>query len=384
MISKARLLLVVLPSLACALAARAADIQVPAEQPTIQQGIDVAIAGDRVLVAPGTYVEHIDFRGKDIQVIGTAGAAVTTIHGSRRGSVATFSSGETRAAVLAGFTIAHGQADYGGGIHIENASPTIQDNDIRSNHSYNGGGIYIAGNSDPRIHHNRIGANEGGAWAGGINVRSAATIEDNIVEGNTDGGIAVFDAGPVFLGRNVIRDNDGEGILLADGEIYIFDNLIVGNLFAGITDVGLLGSIALVNNTIADNSGSADLHIGWPTGSSTLTIVNNIVRTTLATESVNCWDGAHHAQIRDNLVYASNGGGILGTCEVAHGLIQESPRFVGGSGSHAYWLSPDSPAVDAGDDRAVRRIRHDAAGGPRIVGPAVDLGAYEFRALAPF
>jgi hypothetical protein len=41
--------------------ARAADINVPADQPTLQAGIDAAAPGDRVLVAPGTYFERIDF-----------------------------------------------------------------------------------------------------------------------------------------------------------------------------------------------------------------------------------------------------------------------------------------------------------------------------------
>ncbi|HEX4509072.1 MAG TPA: hypothetical protein VH328_03305, partial [Burkholderiaceae bacterium] len=49
------------------------DIHVPADQPTIQQGIDASEGGDRVLVAPGQYDELIDFHGKNIQLIGTGG-----------------------------------------------------------------------------------------------------------------------------------------------------------------------------------------------------------------------------------------------------------------------------------------------------------------------
>ena len=56
--------------LACftSLSGMPATIHVPAQYSTIQQGIDAATLGDTVLVAPGTYVENIDFIGKGITV----------------------------------------------------------------------------------------------------------------------------------------------------------------------------------------------------------------------------------------------------------------------------------------------------------------------------
>src|SRR5262245_49247689 len=74
----------------------AGTIHVPADQPTIQSGIDAAVDGDTVLVAPGLYVERIWFMGKAITVKSSGGPAVTVIDGSGPGpsSVVTFAAGE--------------------------------------------------------------------------------------------------------------------------------------------------------------------------------------------------------------------------------------------------------------------------------------------------
>jgi hypothetical protein len=112
-------------------------IRVPLDTPTIQGAIDVAAAGDIVLVAPGTYVENINFHGKAITVESEQGAQATIIDGNLAGPVATFTSGEGRASILRGFTLqrgdASGQVLEGGGVRIDGSSPIIQANIITNN-----------------------------------------------------------------------------------------------------------------------------------------------------------------------------------------------------------------------------------------------------------
>src|SRR5215204_3665661 len=106
--------------------AEAATIRVPADAATIQHAIDAAAAGDTILVSPGTYIENITFRGKPITVASEQGAGVTIIDGNRAGSVVTFASGESRNAVLTGFTVRNGANSFsGGGVLIQNSAPSI-------------------------------------------------------------------------------------------------------------------------------------------------------------------------------------------------------------------------------------------------------------------
>ena len=51
--------------------AQAAIINVPGDQPDIQTAINVAVNGDEIIVASGTYLETINFLGKAITVRST-------------------------------------------------------------------------------------------------------------------------------------------------------------------------------------------------------------------------------------------------------------------------------------------------------------------------
>ena len=52
------------------------------DAPTVQAGIDSSAVGDTVLVGPGTYLENINFNGKDIVLKGEMGPDLTILDGS--------------------------------------------------------------------------------------------------------------------------------------------------------------------------------------------------------------------------------------------------------------------------------------------------------------
>src|SRR5260370_15167682 len=92
-----------------AIPATAANVlNVPGTYATIQAAINASSNGDTVVVAPGTYFENIDFKGKLITVQSAQGPSVSTIDGSNLAPVGNFSTAETAAAALERFTCQHG------------------------------------------------------------------------------------------------------------------------------------------------------------------------------------------------------------------------------------------------------------------------------------
>src|SRR3954453_19533454 len=83
-----------------------AVIHVPADQPTIQKGIDAATPGDTVQVAAGTWHENL-VGTKAIPVVSSAGAATTIVDGGGLGPVIEFNGSSADGAILDGFTLTH-------------------------------------------------------------------------------------------------------------------------------------------------------------------------------------------------------------------------------------------------------------------------------------
>lgn len=377
----------------------ATTLNVPGSFATIQAAIDASAPGDTVLVAPGTYREHIDFKGKAITVASSGGPGPTVIDGGGAGLVVNFSSGETRSSVLQGFTIQNGSETppgIGAGIRVFQASPTIRGNVITGNQACGGGGGISAETAAPLIQDNVIASNDGselctGSGGGAILLSgnaldgSTAQILGNTITGNQadeGGALNLFGAGTVLIEDNVISGNtshsDGGGIWV-DGptNAIMVQNLVVNNQ-SGEFGGGLWGGGALVANTFAGNTALEGSAV-WA-GSPPATFSDNILVGAGLRSVVYCDSTAGVVQppFDHNDAFATDGGTAFGAnCGAgagSDGNISADPRLVG---SGDYQLQPGSPAIDAGNDSAPDLPATDLAGNPRIIGAAVDMGAYE-------
>ena len=142
---------------------------VPSEYSTIQSAIDAAVEGDSVLVSAGTYYENITWAATNgIKLIGS-GEDDCFIDGNQQETVIALDSGGNidSTTVITRFTIQNGNGEYGGGIRIGEANPSISHIIIQNNSANDGGGIYIFGGSLPILTNIEIRENHAYSMGGG-------------------------------------------------------------------------------------------------------------------------------------------------------------------------------------------------------------------------
>ncbi|MCH2136532.1 MAG: right-handed parallel beta-helix repeat-containing protein [Phycisphaerales bacterium] len=215
--------------------ALAADIRVPDDAPGVQEAIDLASDGDRVIVAGGTWQGPFDLKGKSL-LLKALSPGRTILHGAPFGGpVVLCVSGEGPGTVLEDLIIRGGRGQpvegfpdltVGGGLLCQGASPTLRRCVFDRNHaSLSGGGAMCADGADARFESCTFSHNEsekGGAlsavgsdpalinctfeanratWSGGavlVADGSEVTVEGGRftrnVAGFTGGGVYEYDA----------------------------------------------------------------------------------------------------------------------------------------------------------------------------------------------
>ncbi len=308
-------------------------VHVPDDYATIQDAINGSESGDTVIVSPGTYLENINFKGKDIYLTSnyyfdrdTSFISTTIIDGSDHtdpdtGSVVQFRNEETRNAVLQGFTITGGTGtrNYntsenlyfrtGGGILIDHASPTIRHNIITGNSSTDetgssgaGGGGIRAGQSQADISYNIITYNKGG-YAGGV--------------------MLAFSEGLLFK-NNLVAYNEAGTTANGGGGVYIdWEN------------------VPIINSTIVHNTSGGDGGGMIITGAKKSIIVNSIIYNNTANPNSTSQQIFLRFDGTSDISYSNIQGGAAGI-----GNLDIEPLF---SDTLHFALTEESQCIDAGN-----------------------------------
>jgi hypothetical protein len=314
----------------------ATTIHVPADQPTIQAGIDAAVDGDTVLVADGTYTgsgnRDISFGGKAILVTTENGPELTLINCEGSSSDQHigfyFSSGEDTLSVLEGFTVINGYRsgyhDGGGAAYFYLSSPAIK-NCIFSNNfaGRGGGGAFQFFNSSPVVSYCIFSGN--------------STDEEGI-----GGAVRSQWGAPVFRYCTFVNNTTYWG----------------GGAIAHDTSAPILINCTIAHNTSVNAPGGAIAGVYQYSHPS----LTNCILWDNHPDEIHVDD---HGDI--DVAFSDVEGGWEG-----EGNINADPLFMGGD-PFDYHLTENSPCIDAGDP----------ASPPDADGTRTDMGAYYFDQSAP-
>jgi hypothetical protein len=338
---------------------------------TIQFAINTAQSGDSIIVASGTYLENINFSGKNVKVcsnfIYSGDSTVissTKIDGGANGfPVVKFVTGEGPTAQLNGFTIQNGLVALsltaaGIQVHGFGTSPTLKNLIIKNNTLINQGE---------------------GAGMTVFNTEAVTTIQNikflNNVSSNGVGGLKVH-AGNISMTNVEFRNNSGYVSAFArsigagsfDNYFYPLRNILIANNSGSLCVSG--SGLVFMNTTIANNSGGIVL-----AGNSALlncivasghTITNQGI---LAIENSLIKDGASSVinPIAAMLTYQDNLSGSIFFNSSNYKLQSYSPAIAYGQDQFQYFTQTYKSALFDIENQA-----RDTVGTA-----AVDLGCYE-------
>ena len=397
--------------------ASAGTINVAAGE-SIQAAIDVAGAGDEIIVAAGTYFETIDFLGKAIALRSSDGPLATIIDGSGLGgSVVQCVNGEGPGTILQGFTITGGDADTGGGMRNVNSSPTVRECIFTGNTAVDrGGGMYNRAGA-PTITGTVFSDNSSGEMGGGMfNIDGATpTIDDCLFTRNiSNKGAGMRN----YLNSHATVMNSVFSYNIAGEEGGGMDNRKNSNV--------LVLSCRFIGNTAGSGGGGMHNYVGRAVATGNPTIINGLFDGNSAPSGsamrnndpspriiggtfVNNQGGAairsrngSIPELINSIVYGNPGGSLswanvhsmpvasYSNIEGGHPGVMNSdvdPLFAdfdGPDGNPAtlddndYHLGPASPVINAGTNAVPELPPADLDGNPRIAAGTADMGAYEY------
>ncbi len=184
-------------------------ISVPGDYATIGEALGMAVSGDTVQVAAGTYPEG-ELAVPDGVTLQGSGWLSTTIDGGGVGVVLRPGDGT----IVQGFTVRGSGLDYfHGAVWIDHGTVTLQDN--------------------------RLTGNSAGVWAwcfdsGTCNID--VTLERNIIDLNSSNGVNSNKYAVFTLQHNVVAQNGGAGVILNHANSLAENNILAANSSSGLAN----------------------------------------------------------------------------------------------------------------------------------------------------
>ena len=364
------------------------DVYVPSDYLTIQKAIDHSWPTGTVWVADGTYTgdgnRDVDFKGKSITVRSQNGPQECVIDCNASEEdlhrAFDFKSGEDHNAVLDGFTIINGYQETGGAISCGlRSSPTIRNCRITKNSAESAGaGIYSRAAS-PVIQNCNISYNNGSAIYSVQDIdvgTSSPKIQNCIITHNTDGGIYCSSGTPKITNCLIAQNSTnsfGAGVRCLDADLVIKNSSISANsaydaagIFADRSNVKIYGCTFRANKARVE-TGAVVCASG-----AKISVNNSIIYDNIPLQ-ITLWSTASSVSVS----YSDVQGGWPGP-----GNINTNPLFALGTDDR---LLPESPCIDAANPDYIPSPddETDLDGNPRVIGEAIDMGAYEFNPLHP-
>ncbi len=322
------------------LPAGSATIHVPADQPTIQAGIDAAVAGDSVFLACGDYYETSIVMKQGVHLL-SEGALCANIMGESAGRIMSLADADG-STIIESITFWNGSTEEdgsGAALLLADASPRLENCVFIQNHAdYSGGAVYCR-NSTASFENCWFLTNSGGNGGGGA-IRATycdLTITDCLFEGNT-----AVDGGALFLSHTT--------------------GTVEGCLFRGDTAQFWGGAVACISESTPTFRGCTfsgnGAHQGgglWAAAESHPVLENCIVA--FAYEGAGLWTD-HHPTHPSSFtlnccdIYGNEGGNYGGDQEDLTGIdgnISAHPMFCGPDFGD-YALATDSPCLPENND----------------------------------
>lgn len=234
-------------------------VTVPGDFTTLQKAIDGVADGTTILLAPGTYAERIDLRGRSLHLWGVGGASLTRLVGDGTpGPVACVRGGSVQFDGIAfqggqgesgrGILVQDGsarmgscrfQSNAGGGVGARDADLTLVDCDLESNHAASAGGAVLGEDAEVRLDRCTLRGNVAMTFGGAISLRGGSlqmvdtVLEDNRVSSGAWGGGLYAEGAEVRVERGAFVANasalSGAGAYLLGGAAELREVRFQGN-----------------------------------------------------------------------------------------------------------------------------------------------------------